>query len=57
MFVCICQAVTEGDLYDAIEAGAQDLDELADRCGAGASCGGCVPVLEHLLRQSRTCAA
>jgi len=49
MYVCHCRAVTDQTIRDEIERGATTIDLLADRCGAGAECGGCWPELEHLL--------
>ena len=49
MFVCHCQAVTDGVVRASIEAGACTLADLVERCGAGAGCGGCHRVLQQLL--------
>ena len=49
MYVCICKAVTESTLDDVLAAGADDLEAIADRCGAGTRCGTCVPLLRELL--------
>jgi len=38
-------------IRDEIAAGALDSGSLADRCGAGARCGGCLTVVEQLLAQ------
>ena len=43
MFVCHCRAVTDGEIREAITAGACDLEEVGRRCGAGITCGGCCP--------------
>ena len=37
-----------------VERGATTIEELADRCGAGAECGGCWPELEKLLDRHRS---
>ena len=58
MYVCSCRAVTDRAITHEVSQGAQTIDDLAARCGAGAECGGCWPALETLLRQSdRTLAA
>jgi bacterioferritin-associated ferredoxin len=49
MFVCHCRAVTDGEIREAISAGACDLEEVGLRCGAGITCGGCCPLIEELL--------
>ena len=50
MLICHCRRVNDGVARAAIEAGATDLDGLAERCRAGSGCGGCHPMLEELLR-------
>ena len=49
MFVCHCRAVTDGEIREAIAAGACDLEEVGRRCGAGVTCGGCCPLIQELL--------
>ena len=49
MFVCSCRAVTDRTVKAVIASGARSIDEVADRCGAGARCGGCWPTLAQLL--------
>jgi bacterioferritin-associated ferredoxin len=51
VFVCHCRAVTDGEIREAIAAGACDLDEVGRRCGAGITCGGCCPLIQELLAQ------
>jgi bacterioferritin-associated ferredoxin len=51
MFVCHCRAVTDGEIREAIVAGACDLDEVGRRCGAGITCGGCCPLIQELLAE------
>ena len=50
MLICHCRRVNDGVARAAIEAGATDLDGLAELCRAGSGCGGCHPILEELLR-------
>ena len=49
MIVCHCQAVSDRVVRSAIRGGACDLDDVAERCGAGADCGGCRLRIERLL--------
>jgi bacterioferritin-associated ferredoxin len=51
MYVCHCRAVTDGEIREAITAGACDLDEVGLRCGAGVTCGGCCPLIQELLAE------
>jgi bacterioferritin-associated ferredoxin len=51
MFVCHCRAVTDGEIREAITAGACDLEEVGRRCGAGITCGGCCPLIQELLAE------
>jgi len=53
MYVCSCRAVTDRTVQAAVAAGAHDVEEIADRCGAGSRCGGCWPELERLLAEQR----
>jgi nitrite reductase (NADH) large subunit len=49
--ICSCNAVTKGDLREAICGGAHDVPALKACTRAGTSCGSCVPVLKTLLAQ------
>lgn len=53
MVVCHCHAVSDRQIREEIQSGALDADALADRCGAGTRCGGCGPVVEALLAETR----
>ena len=55
MFVCICNAVSERQVEAAIDSGADTLDALATKTGAGACCGSCRPFLLEIIEQ-QTCA-
>ncbi len=49
MVVCHCNAVNDRAIRAEIESGALDVSQVAERCGAGADCGGCQPLVERLL--------
>ncbi|MBE1551684.1 nitrite reductase (NADH) large subunit [Mycobacterium sp. OAS707] len=47
--ICSCNAVTKGELCDAIAGGCSDVPSLKSCTKAGTSCGSCVPLLKQLL--------
>lgn len=49
MLLCHCRGVNDRVIDCAISCGARTVDDVADACGAGATCGGCVPAIEDLL--------
>ena len=55
MFVCLCSAVSERQVEQAISKGADTLEALAGTTGAGACCGSCRPLLLDIIEQN-TCA-
>ncbi|RKS08857.1 nitrite reductase (NADH) large subunit [Nocardiopsis sp. Huas11] len=51
--ICSCNAVTKGDLCQAIhDQGATDVPALKACTKAGTSCGSCVPMLKQILTQA-----
>jgi bacterioferritin-associated ferredoxin len=55
LLVCHCQAVHEAALREVIDAGARDEFDVAQACGAGSVCGGCVPTISRMLGECRGC--
>ncbi len=49
VIVCHCSEVTDRHILSEAALGAADPDELGERCGAGARCGGCLPLIEEIL--------
>jgi len=49
VIVCHCQVVGDRRIRAEIEAGAVTVDEISERCGAGARCGSCRPTISVLL--------
>jgi bacterioferritin-associated ferredoxin len=47
--MCHCQVVNDRRIRAEIEAGAVTVDEISERCGAGARCGSCRPTISVLL--------
>ena len=51
MYICHCRGVTDRTIRAAVASGADAVEEIAQRCGAGADCGGCHPALEELIEE------
>lgn len=51
MVVCHCLAVNDKLVRRMIKSGAASAEEIASSCGAGARCGGCIPLIEDLLER------
>lgn len=49
--VCNCLNVTNGMIKDAVDNGANTLEEVQNITGAGTACGGCVDDVQHLVEQ------
>ncbi len=47
--VCHCERVSDRVVRKAIAAGAETVDDVAERSGAGLCCGGCRPAIAELL--------
>jgi bacterioferritin-associated ferredoxin len=53
MIVCLCANVSERKLRATIADGATTVKEVERRCGAGAGCGACRPLIRECLRAAR----
>ena len=42
MFVCVCQAITERQVREAVTGGARTVRDLRERLGLASGCGVCV---------------
>jgi len=51
VIICSCRAVSDRTVRAAVASGAESIDEVAARCGAGGRCGGCWPALAELLHE------
>jgi bacterioferritin-associated ferredoxin len=49
MYVCMCHALTEGDVRSAEADGAAKHDEVFRHYGVKVQCGRCVPTMRGLL--------
>ena len=48
--VCFCFRVEKGPIVDAIQAGADTVEDLSAKLRVCTGCGGCRPEVEDLLR-------
>ncbi len=49
MYVCICNAITEKEIHNAIDRGLSNVEDIADQLGAGACCGSCRETTRSIL--------
>jgi bacterioferritin-associated ferredoxin len=56
MIVCLCANVSERELVATIASGATTVKEVGRRCGAGAGCGACKPLIRECLSRCRAAA-
>jgi bacterioferritin-associated ferredoxin len=53
MIVCLCSNVSERELVATIQGGATTVKEVGRRCGAGAGCGACKPLIRECLARCK----
>ncbi len=49
MVVCHCRAINDASINELMVGGRLTLDDIANHCGAGIDCGGCLDTIEDLL--------
>lgn len=50
MYVCVCKAVTDRQIRQAVELGARSLADLKESLGVATGCGKCAPCAREVLR-------
>lgn len=53
MYVCLCSAVTDHDIRDAVHAGVQSMEQLSECLGVATNCGCCREAAEECLKGYR----
>jgi bacterioferritin-associated ferredoxin len=53
VYVCICSAVTDRQVREAVDSGASSLGELQMHLPVGACCGRCVETCEQVIDAHR----
>ncbi|MAR92406.1 MAG: (2Fe-2S)-binding protein [Pseudomonadota bacterium] len=51
MYVCVCKAVTEKHIQQAVKSGVNDYRSFRDRTGVGSQCGKCGTEAKSCFRQ------
>lgn len=51
MYICLCHAVTDRQIHQAVAEGATSMRELRQRLGLCSSCGKCGPCAHQLLKE------
>ncbi len=53
MYICICNAVTEGQVRECARKGVCSVEQLAFELGVGAGCGCCRDCAAEVLKESQ----
>lgn len=53
MYVCVCNAVTERQVYKAIDAGATTVKALSRQLDVGTQCGACIGCAKECLSKAQ----
>ena len=53
MFVCLCHAVTDREIHEAVDSGVADVEQLGELCGVGTGCGCCRSMAQELIDARR----
>lgn len=49
MFVCVCKAITDREIHEAVDSGIDHVDQLEELCGVGTGCGTCRHTAQELI--------
>jgi len=51
MYICLCNALTDGDLRPHTAGGGSSVSMVYNACGCRPQCGKCVPFVRQMLRE------
>jgi len=54
MYVCVCNAVTDSDIRNAVDNGVRNMKQLGQATDCGTSCGCCRETAVEILQQTLT---
>lgn len=49
MYVCLCKAITDSDILDAVNGGVRTMRQLARQTGCSSNCGRCAVTAAEIL--------
>ena len=52
MYICLCNRVTESEIYQAFHRGADSLGALKQNLSLGTNCGCCLEVANKMLKEA-----
>lgn len=52
MYVCLCQAVKDSEVRQAVASGVENVDQLAEVLGVGTGCGSCRDFAQALIDEA-----
>ncbi len=52
MYVCLCKAVTDSDIHEAVNGGVRTMRQLARETGCSSNCGRCAVTAAEILGQA-----
>ena len=50
MLVCQCNGISDRKIRKAVRKGAENASQVSRMCGAGSTCGGCIPTIREIVR-------
>jgi bacterioferritin-associated ferredoxin len=53
MYVCLCNAITEKEVRQAVQLGASSLKHLREGLGVAACCGSCADCAKKIIREKK----
>lgn len=54
MIVCHCRGISDRAIRSLVKQGASSPHDVSRACAAGLSCGGCQPIIEHIVDSERS---
>jgi len=55
MYVCVCRAVTERQVREAVQGGVESMRGLREQLGVASECGRCARCAHGILEECRRC--
>ena len=51
MFVCVCNAITENDIRQAVDDSNDTIKQIKQKFAVGDQCGGCISLAKQVINQ------